>query len=63
MIATVTVSVSDVITAIGSVLSSLVSWVGDFLGELTSNPLTMVILGVLIVSTGVGFMFRLLKGV
>jgi hypothetical protein len=55
--------VSDVITSIGSVLTSLVDWVGDFLGILTSNPLTVVILGVLIVSTGVGFMFRLLKGV
>lgn len=55
--------VADVITSIGSVLTSLLGWVGDFLGELTSNPLTMVILGVLIVSTGVGFMFRLLKGV
>lgn len=55
--------VSDVITSIGRVLTSLLDWVGYFLGELTSNPLTMVILGVLIVSTGVGFMFRLLKGV
>ena len=54
---------SDVITVIGSVLSALVSWVSQFLDILTSNPLTMVILGVLIVSTGVGFMFRLLKGV
>lgn len=54
---------SNVITSIGSVLASLVSWVGDFLEILTTNPLTMVILGVLIVSTGVGFMFRLLKGV
>jgi hypothetical protein len=57
------VTVSDVLTSIGSVLSSLVSWVDGFLDILTSNPLTMVILGVLIVSTGVGFMFRLLKGV
>jgi len=57
------VTVSDVITSIGYVLSSLVGWVGDFLEILTTNPLTMVILGVLIVSTGVGFMFRLLKGV
>jgi len=57
------VTIADVITAIGSVLTSLVDWVGDFLDILTSNPLTMVILGVLIVSTGVGFMFRLLKGV
>lgn len=57
------VTVSDVITSIGQVLSSLVSWVDGFLNILTSNPLTMVILGVLIVSTGVGFMFRLLKGV
>ena len=56
-------TIADVITAIGSVLNSLVDWVGDFLGILTTNPLTMVILGVLIVSTGVGFMFRLLKGV
>jgi len=58
-----TIYVSDVITSIGSVLSSLVGWVGDFLDILTTNPLTIVILGVLIVSTGVGFMFRLLKGV
>lgn len=57
------ITVGDVITAIGSVLSELVGWVSDFLGILTSNPLTMVILGVLIVSTGVGFMFKLLKGV
>lgn len=57
------ITIADVITAIGSVLNSLVGWVGDFLGILTTNPLTMVILGVLIVSTGVGFMFRLLKGV
>lgn len=57
------VTVSDVITSIGQVLSSLVSWVDGFLNILTSNPLTMVILGVLIVSAGVGFMFRLLKGV
>lgn len=56
-------TIAEVITAIGSVLESLVGWVGDFLDILTSNPLTMVILGVLIVSTGVGFMFRLLKGV
>lgn len=57
------IGLSNVITAIGSVLSSLVGWVADFLDILTTNPLTMVILGVLIVSTGVGFMFRLLKGV
>ena len=56
-------TIAEVITAIGSVLESLVGWVGDFLEILTTNPLTMVILGVLIVSTGVGFMFRLLKGV
>jgi hypothetical protein len=58
-----TILVSDVITAIGSVLTQLVSWISSFLGILTSNPLTMVIIGVLIVSTGVGFMFKLLKGV
>ena len=56
-------AVGNVITAIGNVLSALVGWVGNFLEILTTNPLTMVILGVLIVSTGVGFMFRLLKGV
>lgn len=57
------ITLPDVITSIGSVLGSLLNWVGNFLATLTSNPLTMVILGVLIVSTGVGFMFKLLKGV
>ena len=55
--------IEEVITSIGNVLTALIGWVGEFLEILTTNPLTMVILGVLIVSTGIGFMFRLLKGV
>lgn len=50
---------ADIITAVTSVVTAAVSWVGQFVGAITSNPLLLMFVIVSFVGLGVGLLRRL----
>ena len=52
---------ATILTAIGSVVTSAVSWVGSFVGAITANPLIELFVIVAFVGLGVGLLARLIR--
>lgn len=52
----------SVLTSITSVVEAVAGFCGDFLTQLVSNPLTLVLIAVPIIGVGLGFVFKLLRG-
>ena len=56
-------SLSTVLKDIGSVFNAIVGFANSFLNQIVSNPLTLTIIGVSLIAVGLGFVFKLLRGV
>lgn len=53
-------TMADILSAIGSIVTSAISWVGSFVTTITSNPLILLFVIVAFVGLGVGLLSRLL---
>lgn len=51
---------ADILSAIGSVVTSAIGWVGNFVTVVTSNPLILLFVIVAFVGLGVGLLSRLM---
>lgn len=51
---------ATILSAISSVVTSAVTWVGSFVGAVTSNPLVMLFVIVAFVGLGIGLLSRLI---
>lgn len=55
------VTVASILTDVTSIVTSAVSWIGSFVGAITSNPLLLMFVIVAFVGLGVGLIRRLIK--
>lgn len=53
-------SISTMLTDIGSMVTSTVTWVGEFVGAITDNKLILGFVLVALIGTGVGVINRLI---
>lgn len=51
---------ATILSAITSVVTSAVSWIGSFIGVVTANPLVMLFVIVAFVGLGIGLLSRLI---
>lgn len=54
-------TLATLITDIGSMVTGAVSWIGSYVGAVTSNPLILAFVIVAFVGLGVGLINRLIK--
>lgn len=54
-----TTTIATIITDVGSLVTGAVSWIGSFVGVITSNPLLMIFAILSLVGLGVGLLKRL----
>lgn len=54
------VTLSTILTSITSVVTSAITWVGNFITVITSNPLLLLFVIVCFVGLGVGLIGRLI---
>lgn len=54
-------TLASLITDIGSMVTGAVSWIGSYVGAVTSNPLILAFVIVAFVGLGVGLINRLIK--
>lgn len=52
---------ADVISAISSIVTGAIGWVGDYVDVITSNPLLLAFVVVSFVGLGVGLLRRLIR--
>lgn len=52
---------ADVISAISSIVTGAIDWIGDYVGVITSNPLLLAFVVVSFVGLGVGLLRRLIR--
>lgn len=51
---------ADILSAIGSIVTAAIGWVGSFVTVVTSNPLILIFVIVAFVGLGVGLLSRLM---
>lgn len=51
---------ADILSAIGSIVTAAIGWVGSFVTVVTSNPLILLFVIVAFVGLGVGLLSRLM---
>ena len=54
-------SIASIVGDIGSIVTGAVSWVGSFVGAITSNPLILMFVIIGFVGLGVGLVKRLMR--
>lgn len=54
-------TMSAILTAIGNIVTSAISWVGSFVTVVTGNPLILLFVIVAFVGLGVGLLSRLIR--
>ena len=54
-----TTTIATIITDVGSLVTGAVSWIGSFVGAITSSPLLMIFAILSLVGLGVGLLKRL----
>lgn len=55
-------TVTSILQNVGSVVTESISWMGDFLTEITSNPILFIfVVAVPLVGLGVGLLNRLIR--
>lgn len=52
---------ADILTSIGLIVTSAVSWAGSFLGVITAQPLLLMFVVVSMVGLGIGIVRRLMN--
>lgn len=55
-----TMTIATIMTSIGTIVTTAVTWVGDFVGVITSNPLLLLFVIFGFVGTGIGLLKRLM---
>lgn len=55
------VTIATILTNVGEIVTSGISWVGDFAGAITSNPLILMFVITSFVGLGVGLIKRLIR--
>lgn len=55
-----TVTLATILQNVGSVVTSAVSWMGDIVSFITSNPLVLLFVTISLVGLGVGLLGRVL---
>lgn len=55
------VTVATILTSVGEIVTSGVSWVGDFTGAVTGNPLILLFVVTSFVGLGIGLIKRLIR--
>lgn len=55
------VTITSILTDVGSIFSTAIGWVGDVASTITGNPLLMVFCIIPLVGLGVGLFKRLLS--
>lgn len=58
---TSTATVSTILTNVTSVVTEAVSWIGSYVGAITSNPLILTFVILSIAGMGVGLIRRLIR--
>lgn len=58
---TETATVATILTSVGDIVTSGISWVGDFAGAITGNPLILMFVAVSFVGLGIGLIKRLIR--
>lgn len=58
---TTTVTIATLLENVSSLVTSSVSWIGSFVGAITSNPLILMFVIVAFVGLGVGLIQRLIR--
>lgn len=56
-----TVTMSTIMTAVGDIVTNAITWIGDFVGVITSNPLLLAFVVVAFVGLGIGLIKRLIR--
>lgn len=56
-----TVTMSTIMTAVGDIVTNAITWIGDFVGVVTSNPLLLAFVVVAFVGLGIGLIKRLIR--
>lgn len=51
---------ADILSGISSVVSSAITWLGQFVSAITSNPLVLLFVIVAFVGLGIGLLSRLI---
>lgn len=54
-------AIADILTHVTSIVTSGITWVGQFVGAITSNPLILMFVIVAFVGLGVGLIKRLIR--
>lgn len=54
-------SMAGILSTISSVVTSAISWIGSFVGAITSNPLLLLFVVVAFVGLGVGLIKRIIS--
>lgn len=54
-------SIAAILADISSIVTSGISWIGSFVGAITSNPLILLFVVIAFVGLGVGLIRRLIR--
>lgn len=55
-------TMSELMTAIGTIVTNAITWMGNFVTFITSNPLVLAFVIVSFVGLGIGLLMRLIRG-
>lgn len=55
------VTISTILTDVGSIVTSGVTWIGSFVGAITGNPLILMFVITSFVGLGIGLIKRLIR--
>ena len=58
---TATVTVSTILTDVGSLVTAAVGWIGQYTTAITNNPLLLIFVVTAFVGLGVGLISRIIK--
>lgn len=56
-----TVTIATILASVGDIVTSGISWVGDFAGAITGNPLILMFVITGFVGLGIGLIKRLIR--
>lgn len=58
---TATVTISTILESVSAIVTAAITWIGDFVGVITANPLILMFVIVAFVGLGVGLIKRLIR--
>ena len=58
---TTTVTIATILDSVSDIVTAAITWIGDFVGVITANPLILMFVIVAFVGLGVGLIKRLIR--